>query len=286
VLVISHFLKQAPFSLYTMSTSPLLLPREPNPLSDGANGATAKSNSRQPNILRVSRATPDYRSISIMLWPDPTSSSSSDSRYRARHGTLAAITCRMRISTRLRHHMVAGLGELFGTASFLFFAFLATNIVNTAMAQTPDQPLSANADPARLLFICLAFGTSLAVNVAAFASISGAMFNPAITLGLLVVRQIDFVRAVLVVPAQLLGGIVAAALVKALTPAPLTVGTELSTETKVVQGLFIEMFLTAMLVFVIFMVTVEQPGAANAPIVIGLALFMAELGYVLSLDPA
>lgn len=53
--------------------------------------------------------------------------------------------------------------------------------------------------------------------------------------------------------AQMLGGIVAAALLNALTPGPLAVGVTLGNGTNRTQGVFIEMFTTAALVLSVFM---------------------------------
>lgn len=54
--------------------------------------------------------------------------------------------------------------------------------------------------------------------------------------------------------------------------------TRLSAETSIVRGLFIEMFMTALLVFTIFMLAAEKHRATFiAPIGIGLALFVAHL---------
>lgn len=56
------------------------------------------------------------------------------------------------------------------------------------------------------------------------------------------------------------------------------INTLLAPGTSVVQGLFIEMFLTASLVFVVLMLAVEKSkDTFMAPLPIGLALFMAEL---------
>lgn len=78
--------------------------------------------------------------------------------------------------------------------------------------------------------------------------------------------------------AQVLGGITAAAITSALLPGPLKVRTNLSGGTSIAQGLFIEMFLTAELVFTIFMLAAEKhKGTFIAPIGIGLSLFIAEL---------
>lgn len=90
---------------------------------------------------------------------------------------------------------------------------------------------------------------------------------------------------------QLLGGIAASAVVSALYPGKLNVRTALNAGTSRTQGLFIEMFLTAELVFTIFMLAAEKHKATFiAPIGIGLSLFIAELGGVYytggSLNPA
>jgi hypothetical protein len=78
--------------------------------------------------------------------------------------------------------------------------------------------------------------------------------------------------------AQVLGGITAAAICSAIFPGPLTVRTNLGGGTSVVQGLFIEIFLTVKLVFIIFMLAAEKhKGTFIAPIAIGLSLFITEL---------
>lgn len=138
--------------------------------------------------------------------------------------------------------------------------------------------LGAESDPAQLLYIALSFGFSLAVNAWVFFRISGGLFNPAVTLGMCLVGALPYFRGVLLCIAQVLGGITAAAICSALFPGPLTVRTSLGGGTSVVQGLFIEMFLSAELVFTIFMLAAEKhKGTFIAPIGIGLSLFIAEL---------
>ena len=69
-----------------------------------------------------------------------------------------------------------------------------------------------------------------------------------------------------------------AGVVSALFPGPLVIRTELGGGTSTAQGLFIEMFLTAQLVFTIFMLAAEKHKATFiAPVGIGLSLFIAEL---------
>lgn len=70
----------------------------------------------------------------------------------------------------------------------------------------------------------------------------------------------------------------ASGVVQVLFPGPMNVSTTLGGGTTIARGVFIEMFLTAMLVFTIFMLAAEKhKGTFIAPIGIGLALFVAEL---------
>lgn len=92
------------------------------------------------------------------------------------------------------------------------------------------------------------------------------------------IGAVGWVRGALVFISQILGAISAAGIVSCLFPGPLAVRTSLGGGTSIVRGLFIEMFLTAMLVFTIFMLAAEKhKGTFLAPIGIGLALFIAEL---------
>lgn len=173
---------------------------------------------------------------------------------------------------KIKNHLIAVMSEFAGTFMFLLFAFGGTNAVNTNL---PGDPA---ADPSKLLYISLCFGMSLAVNAWVFFRISGGLFNPAVTMGMMLVGAMGYIRGSMVIVSQIIGGIAAAAVVKGLTPGPLSVSTSLSPGTTVVQGLFIEMFLTAQLVFTIFMLAAEKHrGTFIAPIGIGLSLFIAEL---------
>lgn len=99
-----------------------------------------------------------------------------------------------------------------------------------------------------------------------------------VSFGMCLIGAVPWVRGAFVVIAQILGGIAAAAVVSALFPGQLLVLTNLASGTSVVRGLFIEMFLTAQLVFTIFMLAAEKhKGTFIAPIGIGLSLFIAEL---------
>ncbi|KAL8835053.1 MAG: hypothetical protein Q9170_003482 [Blastenia crenularia] len=172
-------------------------------------------------------------------------------------------------------------GEFAGTFLFLFFAFSGTQVANT---KDPDAAIASAPNPAALLYISLCFGFSLAVNAWVFFRISGGLFNPA-------VGALPWVRGALLTFSQILGGIASSAVVLVLFPGPLNVRTSLLPGTSTAQGLFIEMFLTAQLVFTIFMLAAEKhKGTFIAPVGIGLSLFIAELAGVYytggSLNPA
>lgn len=201
---------------------------------------------------------------------------------RHRHGTDSTIVNRLPILRYLprgfRAHFVAMSGEFAGTFLFLFFAFSGTQVANTQIKPPKDSTISQAANPAQLLYISLCFGFSLAVNAWVFFRISGGLFNPAVTLGLCLVGAVPYLRGLLIILSQLLGGIAAAGIVAVLFPGPLVVKTTLRPGTSITQGLFIEMFLTAQLVFTIFMLAAEKHKATFiAPIGIGLSLFIAEL---------
>ena len=69
--------------------------------------------------------------------------------------------------------------------------------------------------------------------------------------GMVMVKAIDYVRGFLLVTAQLAGAIFASFLVQIMFPYEFNVRTTLSASTSVTRGVFIEMILTAELVFTI-----------------------------------
>lgn len=169
---------------------------------------------------------------------------------------------------------VAGVAEFVGTFLFLFFALGGTSAVNTA--GDPNEVLASN--PAKLLYICMCFGFSLAVTVWMFYRVSGGLFNPVVTLSLVLVGAVGPLRGVAVFVAQVLGGMAACGVLSALFPGPLMASTTLRDDVSIVRGLFIEMFATSILVLSILLMAVEKHRATfMAPLCIGLALFIAEL---------
>jgi len=229
----------------------------------------------------------DHPSDSFMVLPGMKPSYTTDPQ---RPGEKRLAGCSW-LPNRLRHLIISMLGEFVGTALFLFFAFAGTQVANTPTNGVVDDPAST----ATLLYISLAFGFSLLVNVWIFFRISGGLFNPAVciqsdsnwstnlialqvSVALALVGAIGWLKAGLLIVSQIVGAIAAAAIVSGLLPGPLAVRTTLGSEVSVVQGLFIEALCTAELIFAIFMLAAEKHRATYlAPIGIGIALFIAEL---------
>ncbi|CAN8105178.1 unnamed protein product [Discula destructiva] len=198
------------------------------------------------------------------------------------------------MDTNFKNHVVAAMGEFVGTTMFLFFAFTGTAVANIPAGTGSDGVATTGVtgfDITVQTYIALCFGFSLMVNVWVFYRISGGLFNPAVTLALLLIKAVTPIRAVFVLTAQLLGGIAAAGLASCMFPTVLNVSTSLAPGVSLAQGVFIEAILTFELVFTIFMLAAEKHRATFvAPVGIGLALFIAELSGVYytggSLNPA
>ena len=119
---------------------------------------------------------------------------------------------------------------------FLFLSFGGTHIANLPAASTSVQG-NPVINTSNLMFIAVSFGLALIINVWIFFRISGAVFNPAITLALALAKVITPLRAGLYFIAQILGGIAAAGLIEGLMPGPLNVGTRLGGGATVAQGM-------------------------------------------------
>ncbi|KAF5520756.1 Aquaporin-1 [Colletotrichum aenigma] len=190
------------------------------------------------------------------------------------------------IADTTRNKIVSGLGEFCGTFLFLFFSFAGTQVANVVAAA------SASKDTLTvILFVALSFGVSLTANVWAFYRVSGGLFNPVVTLALVVCGGLPVLRGLLILPVQIIAGICAAGIAYAMFPGPLVVDTLLGNGTNTAQGFFIELILTAQLVFVILMLAVEKHRSTFlAPVGIGVSFFLSELVGVYftgaSLNPA
>jgi aquaporin related protein len=88
------------------------------------------------------------------------------------------------------------------------------------------------------------------------------------------------IRSLFLFPAQLIAAMCAAGVAQAIVPGDIgATQTSLSQGTSSAQGVFIEMFMTAELVFVVLMLAAEKSkDTFIAPVGIGLALFVAMMG--------
>lgn len=108
----------------------------------------------------------------------------------------------------------AAFVEFCGTVTFLTLAYGG---VQASGYEANAQGLPGLAVD-RVMYISLSFGLSLLVSAWLFFRVTGGLFNPNVSLALVIAGVITPVRFVLYCIAQLIGGIVAAALVLALTP--------------------------------------------------------------------
>ncbi|XP_053112113.1 aquaporin-5-like [Hemicordylus capensis] len=135
----------------------------------------------------------------------------------------------------------AVFSEFLGTLIFIFFG------LGSALKWPSALP--------SILQISLAFGLAVATMVQTFGHISGAHFNPAVTISFFVGNQISFLRSLFYIVAQLVGAIAGAGILYGVTPTNargnLAINA-LSNNTTAGQAVVVEMILTFQLVMCIF----------------------------------
>jgi aquaporin TIP len=163
----------------------------------------------------------------------------------------------------------AVLAEFLGT---MFFVFLGTGAVVSAVGGFGGD--------AALVAIAIAHGLGILIAVAWTANISGGHINPAVTLAMIVTRNIKPALGVAYMVAQFAGAAVGSLLLKLVIPKALEgdAGAHLGLHqlapimTKS-EGLGMEIVCTAFLLVVIYNTAVSRKGwGINAPIAIGLAV--------------
>lgn len=143
---------------------------------------------------------------------------------------------------------------------FLGLGGIKTSVNSQTFSQSETLSVLSNQT---ILFISVSMGLSLLITAWVFYRITGGLFNPAVTLALYLIGGLRTVRAILLTIAQCAGGIAGAGLVAVLTPAGAGGGiettiTKLSPGINIGQGLMLEAFLTAMLVFTVLMLAAES----------------------------
>lgn len=175
---------------------------------------------------------------------------------------------------RIKDDIYAAVLEYVGTTVFLL---LALGCVQASAAEAASSQYGSNIE--RVMYIAAGFGLSLLVSVWLFYRVTGGLFNPNVSLALLITGVIGPVRFILYAIAQLVGGITAAAIIEGLTPDALAskyvapvVRALRSADTSIcstfpaqginnAQAVFIEMFITSFLVIAVLMMAAEKHAA-------------------------
>jgi aquaporin-4 len=173
----------------------------------------------------------------------------------------------------------AWLAEAIGTYCLVFFGPLAIALAVGHFSK------SSVFDIQDLIMISLAHGAAIGLMVYAFGHVSGAHFNPAVTISMLVTKRISIKEAIPYIIFQIIGAIAAAASLKAIMP---DIGSAVNFGTQpgpsdllhqsVVSGFAVEAILTFFLVTVIFMTAVHKKAPAGMyGLAIGGMIFLLHL---------
>jgi len=176
----------------------------------------------------------------------------------------------------IRNDWRALMAEFVATMMFVFMA--------TGLIVSYNQDKTQGGDyGAGLVSISLGIGIGLSTMIYTVANISGGHLNPAVTVGLLLIRQIELFKAIGYIICQMGGGIVGAALMYGVMPGNATVpvnmgATSLGIGVTPGEGCAIEICLTFILVFTVC-ATAELAGDLKhmgrfAPLAIGYAVLV------------
>ncbi|KAF9950454.1 hypothetical protein BGZ72_007887 [Mortierella alpina] len=173
------------------------------------------------------------------------------------------------VISQLQRWYVPAFGEFVGTAMFLFLAVGGADAVTRGASEGTA-----------ILGVAFAFGMGLMVTAWGFGRISGAHFNPAITLSCLITGNVCIGKAVMYFICQLLGACLGVAMARGTTPHSEQIGqiNYLHNGESIARGFFLEFWLTSILCFVYLMTTEERnKSSMMAPLPIGFTLFSCHL---------
>ena len=142
--------------------------------------------------------------------------------------------------------------------------------------------IGAITNGAELTGVALAHGIAIFVAIAAFAHVSGAHFNPAVTTALAATRRIAPVDAVAYIVAQLLGGL-GAAFVADYTFGTLSGVPALAAGATTSNGILVEAIATFILMITIMGVAVDSRGSFST--ISGLPIGLAITGSIMFAGP-
>lgn len=153
------------------------------------------------------------------------------------------------------------LAEFIGTAILVIF----TCGTCTATSQNPDTLVST----------ALSFGLTVACLVFTLGHVSGCHINPAVTIGLLVNGQINLIRSIVYMIAQLTGGIAGAGLLHVILKDSKSNLCANALKVDPIQGIIVECLICFLLVLTVCNVCQSNPEIA--PIIIALAVTTGHL---------
>jgi MIP family channel proteins len=163
------------------------------------------------------------------------------------------------------------VAEFLGT---MYFVFLGTGAVVAAVGGFGGNEA--------LVAIAMAHGIGILTAVAWTANISGGHINPAVTLAMIVTKNIKVALGIAYIVAQLAGAALGSLLLKLVVPKVIegdggaNLGRHaLADGMAKPEGLLLEIILTSFLLVVVFNTAVSKKGwGINAPIAIGLAIML------------
>jgi len=161
-------------------------------------------------------------------------------------------------------HLTKSIAELIATFTFVFVG-VGTAGAALATGQGTGQTF--------YIVVGLAHGIGIMLGVWAAGRISGGHMNPAVTIATVVTGNTGLVRGVMYIAAQLIGAVLAIAVLHAVAFDQNELGLHQVTGITQGQGLLLEIFLTFFLVWTVFAVALDKRGnAALAPLAIGLVI--------------
>ncbi|XP_030759052.1 aquaporin AQPAe.a isoform X2 [Sitophilus oryzae] len=148
--------------------------------------------------------------------------------------------------------------------------------------------MQSTAEGARpnFVFVALTFGLIIFIGVQALGHVSGAHFNPAVTVGLFSVCKINLIKSLLYIVVQCIGALAGSGTLKALLPEIYHYAglgnTALNPTLTALQGFGFEFFLGFVLVLVVCGVCDPNRPEAKAagPLAIGIAVAVGHLGAI------
>ncbi|CAH0046173.1 unnamed protein product [Clonostachys solani] len=118
---------------------------------------------------------------------------------------------------KIQEHFVAFLGKLADPTMFLFFAFAGTEVANIrsdSQGSNSTTGESTGFNLAFLIYISLSFGFSLIVSAWVFFQINDGLFNPAVTLRIVMVKATIVINRICPLAAQMTSATIGSTVVR------------------------------------------------------------------------